>query len=429
MLQQTNSEEHLSIKERLYHYSLLFFAVLLPFQFTSLPLTLGLMFFSLIWLVSLDFGSKFSRMRGNVPSYLALLYFIWVALGMLYSPDPVAAERILVLKIPFAAWAILMASTALKADVLKRLILQGFMLAMTVASLLALGQYLYAFLVTGNAIGESPVKLLQYYNVPPHYFGLYLNFAYALVLTGLIRTEYLLSQKWLSLLSLVSFLSVLILLAVRMQYLVFIIVNLAVAASYIRRSGKVSSVVLLLLPLVVLVAGMLLLPGPRGRIMDGVNELVSFRKMVNDKQTNPRKYLWRYAWEVIRERPLIGTGTGAEDAALHEWLKEEKARFWNGHTHFTLADTSYNYHNSYLQHWAAHGLIGLGLLLAMFIQPLFRRRSETGVLFLLVCAVSFLTESMLQRQAGVLFFSFFYAILFILPDDDADRESRWSETH
>jgi hypothetical protein len=31
--------------------------------------------------------------------------------------------------------------------------------------------------------------------------------------------------------------------------------------------------------------------------------------------------------------------------------------------------------------------------------------------FLLVCALSFLTESMLQRQAGILFFSFFYTLL------------------
>lgn len=415
------------LHERLYLYSLLFFAVLLPFQFNWLPLTLGLMLFSLVWLVTLHFGKKLGRLARQLPALISLAYLAWVALGTLYSDEPDNALRILTLKVPFGAWAILLASAGLAGRRVVVKILTGFILALSLAVLFALVQSgLILISDTSSALTGSS-RLLRFYEVPPHYFGLYLNFAYGIVLAWFFRGEYLLQRRWLSLVSLSLFLVMIILLAVRMQYLVFFAINIMILFLAARQSGKSKALKLIGIPIIVLLLGLAVFPGPRGRLMDSVNEMISFREMVNNKQTNPRKFLWRDGYQVAKEHWLIGTGTGAADAALHDKLKDEKAVFWDGRDTFTLSDTTYNYHNAYLQHWAAHGLIGLALLLALFVVPFLKKKvGVEEAVFLLACALSFVTESMLQRQAGVLFFTLFYGLFFFLPsgspEDSTDSE-------
>lgn len=430
-MQQTSAGGSVKIQERLYLFSLLFFAALLPFQFTQLPLTLGLMLYSVIWLVSINFRLKFKRFRSNLPAIVGLAYFAWVCLGVLYSGELAVAERIMVLKVPFGAWAILLATSGLAGSKYAALVTRVFVGMMVIAAALALA--LAVVNTSGGVPGEhfSSFKLLRFYQVPPHYFGMYLNFAYGLTLAWFLKKTYLLNQGWVSLTALMLMLVMIVLLSVRIQFVVFIAVNILVVI-ITRRHWQGSSFVwrIIVFPVLILMVGTALVPGPRQRLTDSINELVSFKEMVNNKQTNPRKFLWRDGMKVIEEKFWLGTGTGAEDAALHEKLKEEKAVFWNGKATFTLADTTYNYHNVYLQNWAAHGIVGLALLLMFFILPL--RQGKLGVeaaVFLVVCGLSFITESMLQRQAGVLFFSFFYGIFFFLPQGDVGADKDHAAQH
>ena len=422
---QTNNNATLVFYERLYLYSLLFFAVLLPFQFAWLPLTLGLMLYSLTWLISHRFGTKFRRLFKNTPALASLAYLTWVAIGTLYSDFPDNAMRILTLKVPFGAWAILLATSGLGGREVVGKVLRAFIYAIAIASVITLIQPGILFLSGTSLADVTTFHLLRFFNVPPHYFGLYLNFAYGVLLGWLLRKEYLLNKRWLSLLVLSLFILTIILLSVRMQYIVFLVVNLVVVTMAVRSSGSLQIIRFAWIPVLILLGGMLIFPIPRGRIIDTFHELVSFKEMVNNKQTNPRKFLWRDGLKVIAENPLAGTGTGGADAALHARLESEKAVFWDGQKTFTLAETSYNYHNSYLQHWAANGVIGLCLLLFLFAYPPWKYRlGVEEVVFLIACALSFITESMLQRQAGVLFFSFFYGLLFFLPQSKPERSKK-----
>ena len=428
-MQKTKGLLSTQLFERLYLYSLLFFVVLLPFQFTWLPLTLGLMLFALLWLVRPDWRYKWRLFNKPGLSALFLVYYLWVVIGGIYSPEKEVAERILILKIPFAAWAILLTTSGLKTSKAESLV-SAFILSLGLGVLYAVIQSGVAFLYDGQAKAFNAFFLLRYYNVSPHYFGLYLNLAYGLLLSGLFRREYILSRRWLSFLLLLLMVAMVMLLAVRMQYLVFVAVTLLVIFLDSGRLSRAQRLSWLGGAVAVLLIALSLLPGPRQRIIDSFNELVSFKEMVDNKQTNPRKFLWRDGIRVIVDHWLIGTGTGAEDAALYHEFKDEKALFWDGRDTFTLADTGYNYHNAYLQHWAAHGLVGFAILVLMFLVPLWRGKLEVRqAVFLMICALSFLTESMLQRQAGVLFFSFFYGVFFFLPDGNIGTEKNQATEH
>ena len=71
------------------------------------------MLYSAVWLVTLNFGTKFKVLAKNKMASLSLAYFVWVVIGGVYSSYPGEAEKDIILKIPFAAWAILMGSVLL----------------------------------------------------------------------------------------------------------------------------------------------------------------------------------------------------------------------------------------------------------------------------------------------------------------------------
>jgi O-antigen ligase len=77
-------------------------------------------------------------------------------------------------------------------------------------------------------------------------------------------------------------------------------------------------------------------------------------------------------------------------------------------------DIAYNYrfnpHNQYLQTWATFGLIGLFFLLgilAVSFKYSITSQNIFYVFLVLLLSLSMITESMLERQKGVVFFSFF----------------------
>lgn len=403
------------ITKRLYFYSLLFFALLLPFQFRSIPITLGLMFYSLIWLLSLQFGHKLRLLTKNRMVALLLLYAVLIAIGAVYSTNPGEAEKDMLLKVPFAAWPILLGSVGLFLFKQKQKLVDAFIYAMVAAIVVAFAQSWYQYFTTGDDSYLYFSKLMHFDLIPPHYFGMYVNFAYGVVFYRLLHDKVIGGKMWLSLIILLVLFITLIFLSVRMQYLVFILVNVGILFLFknpVKLKTKVAWSLGALIGLFLLAYA---LPGSRARLHDTVNEALSFERVVNQKQTNHRKFIWKDSWTVIQNNFWIGTGTGAGNQALNEELQDEEAAFWDGQSVYYLRDKDYNYHNSYLQHWATHGIIGLAIFLAILLVPLFRKDVPVeGKIFLVVCMFSFITESMLERQAGVLFFTFFYSVFFVM---------------
>jgi O-antigen ligase len=121
------------------------------------------------------------------------------------------------------------------------------------------------------------------------------------------------------------------------------------------------------------------------------------------ESTAVRMLIWGEAKQIMREHPLLGVSPGDANAALYGRYQA------NGLT--GAYAKKLNAHNQYLQTGVGLGLAGLASLLAIFFVPLFNRPRKLLVFFLLITAVNFLTESMLQTMAGSVFFSYFYALL------------------
>ena len=109
---------------------------------------------------------------------------------------------------------------------------------------------------------------------------------------------------------------------------------------------------------------------------------------------------WECARNVIQNHWALGVGSGDGQDTLMESYREKG--FVEG------LRNNYNTHNQYLGTWITLGLPGLILLLLM-LWPW--ERDELWTCFLVLIFISFLTENMLDTQKGVVFFSFFYALL------------------
>jgi O-antigen ligase len=133
----------------------------------------------------------------------------------------------------------------------------------------------------------------------------------------------------------------------------------------------------------------------------------------NDKQegTRERLVVWKASLEVIRENPLLGVGTGdVKDEMMAEYQREGK------HVAYSMQLDS---HNQYLQTYIATGLAGFLILLLILGVPAFlaiTRKYFLYLSFLAVFAMNLLVESMLEVQAGVVYFVFFNSLLFFCLD-------------
>lgn len=396
------------------------FIVLLPFQWHFPPISLFIMILGAIFLFFAE-TSYFNRWAKNSYFLVVLAYYIWVAIGLTYTDYPREGGADLQVQIALAAWPIgLVALHSVTKSMVERLTML-FVRAMGVSVLLCLILATQAYLKDGETSHFFYKNLAAWPLVPQHYMAMYISFALLILVNRWVKADFVFkTYQYLETITLGALLLAgLSLLSVRNQFLALPIallplIRYALAKKVLGkrgiRIGLISGFALLAL--------IAILPGTQRRIVETYHEIRSINHVVDKKQTNHRVYIWKYTSEVIEENWMWGTGTGGGNKALHEKLLSCEAKFWNGEGVYYLYEKEYNAHNAYLQAWMTHGIIGFILLCSILLIPLWKsiRKGEAlTTAFLLLTIISFSTESMLERQAGVLWFAVFYTLLVVVP--------------
>ena len=87
----------------------------------------------------------------------------------------------------------------------------------------------------------------------------------------------------------------------------------------------------------------------------------------------------------------------------------------------TYAERKYNAHNQFIQTYGGLGIIGVIALLTIFMYALYgfaRNKNFLGFLFVLSSLLLFQTESMLERQHGVVLFVFLVCVGFAIQNNE-----------
>lgn len=126
------------------------------------------------------------------------------------------------------------------------------------------------------------------------------------------------------------------------------------------------------------------------------------------ESTALRLLIWQATLDIIIEQPLLGVGTGD--------IKDELTNRYEELNITSAATEKLNVHNQFLETWLGQGIIGISLLLIIFYSAATTASKQKDMLmvsFLIIMTFNFFFESMLNTQAGVVFFAFMSGLFYI----------------
>jgi O-antigen ligase len=117
--------------------------------------------------------------------------------------------------------------------------------------------------------------------------------------------------------------------------------------------------------------------------------------------------IWRCSAGILRNHWMTGVGTGDIQDSLQQAYENRKF-------YFASRYNRYNAHNQYLQVTLGYGISGLLLLLLCIVVPLYRYKekfsSRIYMMFLLLFVIIGFSESILEVNKGIIWYSFFNSI-------------------
>jgi O-antigen ligase len=413
------------IKEFLQNGNLTFFSsvmtvIILPLHVDYLPP------FMMLWVVSwiLENYKRFNTIwRINEPPVLLFLgftvYFLWYISGLFYTSDIHNGTLLVFRRLPFILFPLVLTypGEAIKKRI--KLLLKIFCISTLVYILFTFCFAAFRSLYfTDGAITFNPHPPDHDYD--NYFFGV--DFAYSQHPTYLAM--YVLLSMFFAF---ESFFQSKVKRYLRIVWLISGFILLTSLYFLSSRTGIISALVLVPVYLIIklktmqrwrLSALIIILAVPLLIVLFLNNKRMKFylpektRTSVVDKfLLDNRVPIWKSAMIVIRHNPIIGVGAG--DASL-EIQKEYIAA---GYTEMYY--NNLNAHNQYLEVLVASGLIGFVIFITLIsyivYQGLSRRNLLFGI-FILIILIFFLFESILNRIAGVTFFSLFSFLLLYLEE-------------
>ncbi len=133
---------------------------------------------------------------------------------------------------------------------------------------------------------------------------------------------------------------------------------------------------------------------------------------VDEKNTlNIRTGIYHCSLSLIKNNWFTGVGPGEVQRKLNSCYEQYPTNVYRLN--------NYNTHNEYLNHWLSFGIAGLLAFLLIFLMPAYFGLQEKQFiypLFLLFMFICCMTENLLARQTGVIFYTFFNSLLAFTGD-------------
>ncbi|MCX6248575.1 MAG: O-antigen ligase family protein [Bacteroidetes bacterium] len=402
------------IHQGIFRYCMLAVAFLLPVSGRYVPPFIGLMFLN--WIVEGRFRQKFrlvasSRMR-QFTLLFGLLYLLYLA-GLIYTSNFEYGLFDLQVKLSLVVFPFLFATMdGEHFSGPRRIQLLRFYIAGCLAgSLLFMGR---AFVETEfhHAINAFFYGSLSWY-FHSSYLSMYYNFAVAVLLGHLITVEF--RRKTVVYFAETALILWFIILVFLLSSKAGILTLGGILLFYsglliFKRKQLLPGIIILVLGAIIFYTTSRLLPAPFER-MEYAGEVIRSdpgNKSQSTESTGERLAIWKASSEIIREHFLIGVGTGDVKDSLYGKYSENKM--------YPALVRKLNCHCQYLQTFIALGAAGFLVLVLMLALPAIqavRRKDNLYLVFLGIFAFNILVESMFETQAGVMFYAFFNAFLFV----------------
>jgi O-antigen ligase len=386
--------------------------VLASLPFVEYVNSWAIVFMTFVWLFTADYSTITTSFKERKLGIYFLAYFAWLAIGLLYTSNKESGVQDLILKLSFLIFPFVLLYNKRIDEHFLRGNIRVFYYTMFLSSIFMLFIAWEKVMLNSNADLEELLGYFTYeqfaeaIHIQPIYLSMYMVASFFAVIwdffldpkIGLTR-----AGKWVARIWAFHFYMMVILLSSRMELLVMLFISFVALAYYDGKLAKkwARAVFKMLVLASVTIALLGAFPVNKARY----EEMVDIEKDYTQTKWGGRSiriHKWLNTLELISDNAFLGTGAGDMQEELMEVYKKND---------FMIAyNYRFNPHNQYLQSWASSGLLALFLLIGiLFISLLYAIRSKNTlyVAMVLLLALSMLTESMLERQKGIVFFSFF----------------------
>lgn len=353
---------------------------------------------------SIPFWKKPSFTRQLIPVIGLMLLFYWYLIGMTFSENLSYGWKDIESKLSFFLFPLMFLFTFRSWD--DRIVnkaKEGLIAGVIISMILSFGRALICKMNGGGICFRNDQFGFNMHST-------YLSVMYLMSVIFVMERKWSIAkEKWIKLIYL---LLVLIAIYFMRSLSSFMAAAALIAGSYIWWIVKYKKwKYLLFIPVLGLLSWIAIskLPVISGELKNTYNTVQEYRndpdefirKKVKWNESNTvRIVVWNFSSDIIAENPM-GVGTGD--------VKDRLFREYRAHGYDLFAEKGLNAHNQFFQTGIAIGLGAVFLLLFIILSPLvlnIKKLDPTFTAFVILVFVTCLFESYLERQAGIIFFSF-----------------------
>ncbi|CAN5479633.1 hypothetical protein BH11BAC1_BH11BAC1_18390 [soil metagenome] len=375
--------------------SFLFFLGLVPLV-SSISLGLVILF----WLKDKSYLESFRVIKQNRAWWVFMIFYFFHIISLAWSSNYKYAFFDLQIKLSYLVCPIVISGLSFSESDWKKF-RKAFIAGVTVASLICVGHAFRQFSIYGEKeyFFHDRFSALMH----PTYFMMYLNLAMIFIFYDLF---WHMEEK--------SFL--------RRIYIAILFFQLIVLFLLSARTALATSLISFLFYIIVMARKKLLAKKDTMLVVlffvfallfqfgvltfynryDQITKLIEQPDTKEENSTSIRYNLWKIAADLISEHPVIGVGIGD--------IKEELVKKYEEYNYQYGIINRISPHNQFLHTAVILGLIGVLLLIYMLATAFLLAWKNVDwiyVLFIMIISLNAITESILERQAGILFFVFF----------------------
>ncbi|MCF8296756.1 MAG: O-antigen ligase family protein, partial [Saprospiraceae bacterium] len=361
--------------------------------------------------IDIRFKSFFKQKNHTTAISFILLYLMYLT-GMLYSANLEYGSLDLGIKLSFVVFPIIFLT--INQDFIEekqyKSIFSAFIIGCFISSIICLANAFYGYITTGKEHLFYYTYLSVFHH--PSYLSMYINLCIIILIARIFNKESKFTTLQVISNSLLLFyLFVFVILLTSRSGIIGLILVYFVGIVYlifVKRKILISIVILLSISLISFYS-FKFLSYMSSRLTTTAEEMSGDKEIDKNSKyynTNTRLLTWESALEIIKEHPVVGVGTG--DA------RDELTNKYNEKEILPMLKKYLNVHNQFLQTFLTVGIIGFILLALSIIIPFInaiKNRDLILFVFVMLIVLNFAVESMLEVQAGVIFYSFFGILL------------------
>jgi O-antigen ligase len=405
------------LKNKIYSYLFLALSFVIPIHDKLVPPIILLI--GLNWLLEFNFSEKIRRIKNfrfkKIIFAPVLLYFVYL-IGTFYSEQLKGSSGALFdLEVKLSLLLFPLFFSTIDLSVLGsgfyKKVLKLFVYGSLASSILLINKAIMNYFNTQDTSAFFYTNLSWMHH--PSYLALFFTFAIAILLVWLITTENKnIFKRNLVIILIIHFELFIVLLSSKAGLLGLGLTFIVVVFIILLNDRRKIRIAIVLTLSVSVTLGILfsLFPASYSRFSEAKKSIEDSNIPDNQKTdgSTARLLVWECSAEIIKENFLFGVGTGDVKPELNKRYEEKNIQ--------QAIKENLNAHNQYLQTFIAIGFIGFLLLIASLILPVlhgFQKRKTLLMVFIVLFSFHLLVESMLERQAGVVFFAFFSGLLIL----------------